>query len=225
MTKSRPKPASNTDRAVQQLRELIFTGALPAGSDHLEAELAQRLEMSRTPVREAVRTLDGQGLVHMRRRKGVRIAAITPEDMADIYDILTELESLSAERAAERHYDAAALAALARSIDDMDRALAAGDLGAWAGADDRFHTELVRLGGNARVQGIAMMMSDQVRRARTMTLRMRPKPTQSNEDHARVYRAIANGDAATARAEHCAHRQQAKEMLVALLHAHRLKFV
>jgi DNA-binding GntR family transcriptional regulator len=96
------KPLSNTQRAINELRHLIFTGALPAGSDHLESELAERLGMSRTPVREAALTLDGQGLLEMRPRKGVRILPVSVEDMGEIYDVLTELESLAAEQAAKR---------------------------------------------------------------------------------------------------------------------------
>ena len=79
---------------------------------------------------------------------------------------------------------------------DMDRAIADSDLDAWADADDRFHAELVRLGGNSRIQTIVGMMSDQVRRARMTTLFMRPLPTKSNEDHRLVYQAIRDGDAA-----------------------------
>lgn len=219
------KPLSNSQRAIHELRAKIFSGELAAGSDHLESELADLLEMSRTPVREAVLTLEGQGLLEMRPRKGVRILPLSPEDMSEIYDVLTELESHAAERAAQAGYDGKALAALTRSIDDMDAAITASDLDAWAEADERFHTELVRLGGNSRITAIVSMMSDQVRRARTTTLFMRPLPTKSNEDHRAVYEAISNGDAETARSRHRQHRQHSKAILVELLRKHRLRFL
>ncbi len=219
------KPISSSQRAIHELRGKIFSGELAAGSDHLESELADLLQMSRTPVREAVLTLESQGLLEMRPRKGVRILPLAPEDMSEIYDVLTELESHAAERAAASNYDEADLSALAKAIDDMDAAIANSDLEAWAQADHRFHMELVRLGGNSRIQAIVSMMSDQVRRARNTTLFMRPLPTKSNEDHRAVYQAIREGKGAIARDRHRQHRQHAKAILVELLSKHRLRFL
>jgi len=219
------KALSSSQRAIHELRTRIFSGELAAGSDHLESELAVLLDMSRTPVREAVLTLEGQGLLEMRPRKGVRIVPLSPEDMSEIYDVLTELESHAAEQAALAGLSLGDLTALAGAIDDMDTAIAGPDLDAWADADDHFHRELVRLGGNSRIEAIVAMMSDQVRRARMTTLFMRPLPTKSNEDHRRVYQAIRDGDATTARDVHRQHRQDAKTILVDLLGKHRLRFL
>jgi DNA-binding GntR family transcriptional regulator len=225
LTTDTGKPSSSSQRALNELREKIFTGELSAGSNHLESELADLLNMSRTPIREAVLTLENQGLLELRPRKGVRISPLAPEDMAEIYDVLTELESLAAERAACAGHDKAELEQLAVAISDMDVALASSDLEAWAEADDRFHQELVRLGGNSRIITIVNMMSDQVRRARMTTLFMRPLPTKSNEDHRKVYQAIAQRDSETARKTHREHRQHAKQIIVELLHRNRLRFL
>ncbi len=214
---TRSTPRSNTQRALDELRDLIFSGDLPAGSDHLEVELAQRLGMSRTPIREAMLTLEAQGLVEVRPRKGFRILSLSAEDMEEIYQILTELESLAAERAAARGLSEADLAILAQAIADMDDALSSEDRIAWAKADDRFHAELVRLGGNARVAAIVGMYNDQVRRARATTLYMRPLPHQSNADHRAVYAAILDGDQETARKTHAKHRTNASRLLTELL--------
>ncbi|WP_238840870.1 GntR family transcriptional regulator [Roseobacter cerasinus] len=223
LTDPGPKPQSNAQRALQDLREMIFSGRLSAGSNHLESELAGMLGMSRTPVREAVLMLEGQGLLELKPRKGVRILPVSPDDMREIYDVLTELESLAAERAAQKGYGAAELSDLRLAIEEMDKALLTEDLEGWAAADDRFHSELVRLGQNHRIALIVNMMRDQVRRARATTLFMRPLPLKSNEAHRRVYQAIEQGDADIARAAHRAHRQQSREMLVDLLERHRLR--
>lgn len=222
MSPVQPKPKSNSVRAVEELRKLIFSGELPAGSDHLESELALRLGMSRTPVREASLTLEGQGLLEVRARKGVRILPISVQDMGEIYDVLTELESMAASKAAAQGYDAADLETLEKTIADMEAALAAEDRDAWAAADDDFHTELVRLGGNSRVIAIVARMRDQVRRAKAVTLHMRPLPTQSNKDHRDVLDAIRAGDGKRAHDVHYAHREDAKTVLVALLRQNRL---
>ena len=213
---------TNTALAVAALRDRIFSGALGAGTDHLESELARDLGMSRTPVREALLTLQEQGLVEVRPRKGVRIKPVSPTDMSEIYDVLTELESLAAADAARHGYASTDLAGLSDSIDRMEAALEQGDRMAWAAADDLFHTELVRLGGNSRVIALVTMMSDQVRRARQVTLYIRPVPTQSNADHRAVFEAISNRDPLRAARIHRAHRTAAKKVLVDLLQRHHL---
>jgi len=231
MTPTPDKARPNSALAVQELRRLIFSGDLAAGSDHLESELAARLGMSRTPVREAVLLLEAQGLLDVRPRKGVRIRPVSPTDMAEIYDVLSELESLAAAGAARlvcNQVDAADpmdpvdLNDLARAIDAMDSALADDDREAWAAADDAFHTELVRLGGNSRVIAIVAMMADQVRRARRVTLYLRPAPIQSNADHRAVLEAIRSGDADAASRLHREHRARAKATLIAVLDRLRL---
>ena len=214
---------SNTERAIRALRDLIFSGELSPGSDHLETELAARLGMSRTPVREAALSLQAQGLVKVRPRRGLRVLGVSPQDMREIYDVLTLLESHAAERAAERRYEARDLLALKSAIDDMDAALARDDLEAWASADEAFHCELVRLGGNKRIEAIVAMMGDQVRRARAMTLYMRPSPLRSNADHRAVCAAIAAGQPEQARKLHESHRRAARDMLVDLLARLRLQ--
>lgn len=213
---------TTTQRAAEEMRNLIFRGDLAAGSDHLETELAERFGMSRTPVREAALLLEAQGLVSVRPRRGIRILPVSPEDMAEIYDVLTELESHAAGRAAAAGHSAAQLADITAAIDAMDQALAKGDRESWAAADDRFHAELVRLGNNSRIRSIVGMMSDQVRRARALTLYLRPLPQSSNDDHRAVLEAIRSGAVYKAQSIHRAHREKAKEMLVSLLREHRL---
>lgn len=211
------KELSNSQRALKELRTLIFTGELPAGSNHLESELAERLGMSRTPVREAALTLESQGLLELRPRKGVRILPVSADDMREIYDVLTQLESLSAELAAQAGYSEDDLSILLQSINDMTQALDAKDLMAWAAADEAFHRELVRLGKNSRIMSIFERLNDQVRRARAATLFARPLPTRSNEDHTAVYQAILQGAGEKARERHYQHRTHSKQVLLEIL--------
>ena len=145
--------------------------------------------------------------------------------MEEVYDVLTELESHAARRAAQAGYKDVDLQALSQSIDNMDKALEQGDLEGWAQSDDQFHSELVRLGGNSRIVAIAGAMADQVRRARLITLHLRPTPRQSNKDHRAVLQAIRDRDADRAHDLHRSHRQAAKVMLVDLLKKHRLHAV
>ncbi|MEO0484546.1 MAG: GntR family transcriptional regulator [Pseudomonadota bacterium] len=208
---------SATNRAVNELRELIFSATLPPGSDHLEAELAARLGLSRTPVREALARLEAQGLVQIRPRRGARIVGLSPTDMSEIYEVLTALEATAAAAAARRGLSAAELVPMAQAIEAMEDALGEPDLARWAVADDQFHHALVAASGNSRLVEAAGLYADQVRRARMMTLRLRPLPQKSNEDHRAVFAAIRAGDEATAFSVHKAHRERARALLTELL--------
>ena len=211
------KVMSSAKRASIVLRDLIFSGALPAGSNHLESELAEQLGMSRTPVREATVLLESRGLLEVRPRRGIRILPVSATDMHEVYDVLTVLECMSVEQAARRNPSEAELAPLSDAMRDMEQAIDVDDRKAWAAADDRFHDELVRLGGNKRAIEIVERMSDQVRRARVMTLFVRPLPVKSNEDHRAVYEAICDGDPERAGTLHREHRVHARDVLVGLL--------
>ena len=211
---------TSTERAASALRQMIISGALAPGSMHLETELADQLGLSRTPVREAALKLAAQGLIEVRPRKGVHILPISAVDLTEVYDVLTAIETLAAESAARRRLHADALAPLAQAVALMEAALDGDDLTAWAEADDQFHMNLVRLGGNSRAVSIAEMMNDQVRRARSITLRLRPKPLRSNEDHRAVLHAIQAGDAEGAAQVHRDHRRAARDLLLAILRSH-----
>jgi len=179
--------------------------------------------MSRTPVREATLMLQTQGLLEVQPRKGIKIKAISVQDMADIYEVLTELECLAAKRAARAGFVNKELKAMRDTIKVMDSALAEQNREAWAEADEAFHSELLRLGGNKRIEQLAKLVNDQVRRARLITLNMRPLPTKSNKDHRKLCQAILKGDAAMADEVHRRHRLDASEMLIDLLNNAGLK--
>ena len=114
---------SNTQIAVQTIRRLIVENELAAGSNHLESELATLLGMSRTPVREATLILEAQGLLEVRRRHGVKIMSLSIDDMSEVYQILTALESLSAQLAAQKTFPDTEFEAAEEAIKEMDEAL------------------------------------------------------------------------------------------------------
>lgn len=220
-----PKPLSATHVAKQKIRQLIFSGELVADSNHLETELAARLGMSRTPVREATLMLQAQGLLEVQPRKGIKISAMSIQDMADIYEVLTELECLAARRAARAGFANKQLQVMRDTIKEMDGALADENREAWAKADEAFHCELVRLGGNKYVENIVKMINDQIRRARSITLNMRPSPNKSNKDHRKLCQAILKGDATMADDIQRQHREHAKDLLINILNNAGLKRV
>lgn len=215
-----PKSQSQTQRAAAELRRMIVSNELPAGSNYLETELAAMLDMSRTPVREATLMLEAQGLLEVRPRRGVRILSISPDDMEEIYQILTELECLAAERVAASGASAADLLPLSEATDRMEASLKTDDREAWAAADEDFHERLVDLAGSTRLKSIISTYNDQVRRARALTLYIRPIPTKSNQDHRALISALEMGDVKLARKLHREHRISAKSLMISLLRKH-----
>lgn len=216
---------SSAERAYRALKVLIMDNELPAGSQLLEQEAAARLEMSRTPVREAMVRLEEDGMVEIRPRHGMRVLAVSATDMREIYEVLTALESAAAEAVARRGVTPAELASLRAAVADMAAALGRDDLDGWAIADKRFHRLLVTQAGNKRLQQMVSQLDEQAHRARMLTLRLRPRPANSIRDHARLVAAIARGDAEGAYRIHHAHRTKAGQMLVDLLNRLGLKQV
>ncbi|MGV3575816.1 MAG: GntR family transcriptional regulator [Devosia sp.] len=208
---------NQADVAYGRLKKLILDGTLPAGAQLLEQEAAERLDMSRTPVREAMVRLRQDGMVEIRPRHGMRVLPVSARDMAEIYAVLTALEGTAAETVARKGPSARPLGLLRAAVSDMGKALEAGDLMAWAEADERFHSQLVQMSGNTRLIQMVGQLWDQAHRARMLTLKLRPTPTNSVAEHAALVDAIASGDPAAARQIHEDHRRRAGTMLVELL--------
>jgi DNA-binding GntR family transcriptional regulator len=208
--------------AYERVKQRILDNQYYPGYQALENEVAEDLGMSRTPVREALIRLKHEGLVELIPRRGLRVVPVLADDMKEIYDVLTSLESMAAELLAKRKPDAATLEPMKEATRDMEVALKNDDLDAWAAADEKFHRALIDLCGNGRLAHMANTVRDQGHRARMVTLRLREKPSASVDEHERVLRAIENGDWETARDVHYDHRRRASEELTAILEKYRL---
>ena len=210
-----PPGASLVDAAYEQIRRRILDNVWPPGHRALEQEVALALGMSRTPVREALMRLSGEGLVEVIPRHGMRVLPVSPTDMREIYEILTALECMAAELLARRQPSAAELKPLIDATKAMDKALKLEDLDAWAAADERFHAQLLELAGNRQLQATVLNYWDRAHRARLFTLRLRPKPVNSTKEHMQMVERLRAGDAEGAARVTRAHRERAnRELLV-----------
>src|SRR3984893_8789589 len=90
---------------VDALREAILTGRYAPGSRLVQDDLAETFGMSRIPLREALRRLEGEGLVVISPNRGAIVRPLAPKDVVDLYDLRLALESLALRRAAERYAD------------------------------------------------------------------------------------------------------------------------
>jgi len=221
---SAPAPAvSLVDTAYEWIRRRILDNVWPPGHRALEQEVALELGMSRTPVREALVRLQNDGLVEVVPRHGMRVLPVSPQDMREIYEVLTALECMAAEIVARRKPGDAELQTLTQATADMDEALARDDLEAWAAADERFHVSLVELSGNRALANTVWNYWDRAHRARMLSLRLRPKPVNSTHEHMQMVERLRAGDVAGAAAVTRAHRERANQELVAIFERFKLK--
>jgi DNA-binding GntR family transcriptional regulator len=207
--------------AYEGLKRQILSNELLPGRQYLEPELVLQLGMSRTPVREALIKLESDGLVRIVPRRGILIVPISPEDMLEIYEIATALEAAAAERLAALMPDENRIAPLRAAVQEMDTALAGGDLDAWGKADEDFHRSIVQQSGNVRLGEMALRVRDQIVRARAATMRLRYDLAQSNEAHRALVAAIEKGDAKLAGDLHRSQRKRATAELLDLLKLYR----
>jgi DNA-binding GntR family transcriptional regulator len=210
---------SLVDDAYVALKHAIRQGVLPPGYQGSEQDIAAKLNMSRTPVHEAIIRLQSEGLVKVLSKRGVFICTISPDDMREIYDVIIACESMAAELLAglpefERGNKANALETLNAS---MGLALQNDNLLAWAEADDEFHRLLVASCGNGRIARIAESIMDQSHRARMLSLKLRPTPTKSVQEHQLIIDAIRKGLSLEAHNQARAHRAHARDLLLPLL--------
>lgn len=213
---------SRVEQAYRLIKQRILDNEYPPGFQALEQEMAEELGVSRTPVREALIRLKNEGLVDLAPRRGMRVVPLSPDDMKEIYEVLTGLESMAVELLARQAPSSDVLEPLVGAIDAMDRALENDDLEAWAKADERYHRALLELCGNQRLERMANTMRDQGHRARQISLRLRPKPWQSNIEHRAVVEAIRKGDWDQARETHYRHRLRTGQALLEILEMYRL---
>jgi DNA-binding GntR family transcriptional regulator len=219
LTAQAGRKPSLVDDAYVALKDAVRQGVLPPGYQGSEQEIADKLNMSRTPVHEAIIRLQSEGLVKVLPKRGVLICSISPDDMREISDVIIACESMAAELLAglpesERRVKADALDALNAS---MSFALQKNDLVAWAKADDEFHRLLVASCGNGRIARIAETIMDQSHRARMLTLKWRPIPTKSVEEHQQIVDAIRKGLKVQAHSKARDHRAHARDLLLPLL--------
>lgn len=211
--------------AYQAIRRRILDNAYPPGFQALEQSLATDLGISRTPVREALIRLQKEGLVEVIPRHGMRVLPVSPNDMKEIYEILTALEGTAAELAAKRRPTEEELSPLERASRDMAKALRADDLDAWAEADERFHRHLIEISGNRLLAQAVLNFWDRAHRVRRLTLRLRPKPVNSTKEHLALVERIRAGDPRGANEVNRAHRSRASRELLAILERYRLQHV
>lgn len=163
---SAAEKSNNTLRAYREIRRRVLDNEMPAGSQFLEQELAELLDMSRTPVREALIRLAEERLVEVRPRHGIRVLPTTSDDLHEIYELLTELEAFAVRRVAEAGIRTEVKIAISGAIEEMESAQRANDLRRWAAAGRSIHEIIFAATGNSRLMDFARILADQSHQSR-----------------------------------------------------------
>ncbi|MCV3737275.1 GntR family transcriptional regulator [Rhizobium sp. TRM96647] len=211
--------------AYNAIKQAIRSNVFPPGYQAAEIEIARQLGMSRTPVHEAMARLQEDGLVRILPKKGIIICALSPVDIEEIYEVIIALEGAAAARLANLPEEERkpVVQILKDATNRMVKALVEDDLTDWAAADENFHETLVTRCGNRRLMRMTGTVADQLHRARMFTLRLRPLPVNSSDEHYAVIDAIENGDAEAASRAARRHRQHAHDALVPLIARYDLR--
>ena len=148
------------DVVFNTLRKAILKGELKPGERLMEIALAERLGVSRTPVREAMRKLELEGLVVMIPRRGAQVANITEKDLNDVLEVRIALENLSIENACARMTEEQ-LAELWKAAKDFEATMAEGNLVKLAEADVAFHEVIYKSSDNRRLNQVLNNLREQ----------------------------------------------------------------
>jgi DNA-binding GntR family transcriptional regulator len=191
------------------LREAITTGVLRANEPLPQDEIAAQLKVSHIPVREALRQLQSEGLVTHQPNRGVTVAALTPEEIHEIYDIRAILET-AAIRQAVPQLTATQLARAAALLDDAERAT---DGAVWGTLDVEFHRLIYALDDRPRLREMIDGLLRRVDRYWLSHGLMLKHRREWEAEHRALLGAIRAGDADLAAARLAAHLAGAAELL------------
>jgi len=195
---------TRADRARQHLADEIITGKLTPGARLDECDIAQRLGLSRTPVREALRRLAAIGLAELRPHRGVFVAQPDSDHLAETFEFMTDLESLCARYAAARMSAAERrqLEAYHLSLGEWVRR---GDAESYATRNAEFHELIYRFSHNRALEDTAQTTRRRLAPYRRGQFAVLGRLALSFTEHDRVVNAIVRGEADAAAAAMRAH--------------------
>ncbi|SFR62194.1 GntR family transcriptional regulator [Anaeromicropila populeti] len=181
------------DVVFQTLRQAILKGELKPGERLMEIKLAKRLGVSRTPIREAIRMLELEGLVVMIPRRGAAVAKITKKDLEDVLEVRCALEELAVSLACERINEDGILK-LEDALSEFELAIQHGDVTSLAEKDVAFHDIIFESTGNARLIQLLNNLREQMYRYRLEYLKDNRSHDKLVLEHRIIIETLMNRD-------------------------------
>ena len=206
------------DVVFKNLRKAILTGELKPGERLMEIHLAEQLGVSRTPIREAIRKLELEGLVTNLPRRGAMVAEISEKGLRDVLEVRRALDTFCAELACERitEVEKQELLEACRSFED---AVATGDATLIARADVDFHDIIIGATGNDRLVAMLNNLAEQMYRYRFEYIKDRSQHERLIKEHRALVDAIIEGNAIAAKEAAAIHIDNQKESILQSIHA------
>ncbi len=205
------------DVVFQTLRQAILRGTLQPGERLMEIHLAQKLGVSRTPVREAIRMLELEGLVHMVPRRGAVVAEITKSDLEDVLEVRAALEELAVTKAC-RNMTKEQIVQRRQAAEKFADCLKREDLMASAQADVDFHEIICEATGNRRLIQILNNIREQIYRYRLENLKDKNSHHNLVEEHQIICQALEERSEEKAKLAIRHHIEQQRQSIIESLH-------
>lgn len=191
---SDPSAGTRADRIATEIADAILAGQFAPGERLDEQRLAESYDVSRTPVREALRRLASSGLIELRPRRGAVVTEITGESLNSLFIAMAEIEATCARLSAisMSPIERRALGALHERMGDI---AAKGSRVAYTDANHAFHTMLYAGAHNPVLEEFALKLRRRLEHFRRAQFRAPRRLAQSHAEHGEVVRAILSGDA------------------------------
>ncbi len=214
--KTRKKKLSLADQVYTRLRAEILHCQLAPGAELAEAELAERFEVSKTPVREALVTLRQEGLILTFPRRGYQVAPITFGGMNELFDLRIVLEAGAADLACQRISDEqiARLRALAQADYDREQEPS---IDRFVAANREFHLAIAAVSGNGRLYALLERQIMELERFFYVGAQKRDLNNETAAEHSEIVAALAARDAPKARDLLTSHNDATRRGLMQVL--------
>lgn len=182
-----------TERVYTSIKQAILSLELKPGGSLVEDDLARQLGTSKTPVRDALLTLERDGLVVKIPYKGTYVTEVALQDATDIFEIRSVLEGLAARRAA-RSFSPKELDELENLLTESTKARQRGDFELASQYGASFHRAILRRADNQRLEPILEKLDEQLERLRRLSDRVEGRLEKSSHEHLRILEALKLGD-------------------------------
>ncbi len=208
------------DVVFKTLRQGILTGEIKPGERLMEIHLANRLGVSRTPIREAIRKLELEGLVTMVPRRGAEVAKITEKNLKDVLEVRRALDELAVGLACDRMTEEE-LEALEVACVNFANVTRTGNLTEITKADVALHDIIVTSTGNLRLMQMLNNLAEQIYRYRLEYIKDRSYHERLIEEHKNILDCIAKKDKVNAAKAVITHIDHQEETIIKHLHFER----
>lgn len=209
-------PVPVRDKAYEALKEAIIRGRLRAGQRLVEAQLAETLNISRTPLREAILKLQSEGFVQRLSSGGAQVTPLSADEIRHLYAIREVLEGLAARDAAERITDEQ-LERLDQLTRELEAIEASTDLERVARVGEQFHRIVLEASGNRQLAEHLRQLRGQIQRYRYLTIQVVGRGRAAAGEHAALLEVLRKRDSAEAEKVARWHIRQAWQSMISRL--------